>query len=81
MVVESINFSKIRKKYEKCTHVECFPADKPRNQLFVKFYWLEDFKHNTKTGNPGIMLNEPVHYQSKKPEFILGLQNLASVSK
>jgi hypothetical protein len=49
--------------------------------LFVKFYWLEDFEHNMKTGNPVIMMNEPAHYKNKKPGFLLALENLASVSR
>ena len=80
VVVQSIDFSKATKRYEKCTHIESFPGNKPKSMFFVKFYWLEDYKHKTKTGNPGILLNEPKHYNGQKPEFMKALQNLASVS-
>ena len=78
--VQPLDLSQATKKYQKSTHAEAFPENKKSDQLWVKYYGLEDWKTQIKTGHPGVMFNEPKGFK-REIAFWADLELITSYGK
>ena len=56
------------------------PENKKSDQLWVKYYGLEDWKTQIKTGHPGAMFNEPKGFK-REIAFWAELELITSYGK
>ena len=75
--VTAIDFSK-KPKWEKSTHPESFPANKPKAVTTAKVFELENWRTNTKIGLWGVLFNLPVKYNGN---LLVELNRICEVSK
>jgi hypothetical protein len=75
--VTAIDFSK-KPKWNKSTHVDAFPANKPKHVTTAKVIELENWRTGTKIGLWGVLFNVCVKYNGN---LLVELNKICEVSK
>ena len=71
---------RLPRSIKRAPHAEAFPENKKSDQLWVKYYGLEDWKTQIKTGHPGVIFNEPKGFK-REIAFWADLELITSYGK
>ena len=78
--VHKLNF-KEKVNWEKATHPDAFPKDKPPDMLCIKPMQLENYQTKVKTEYWGLLMNGPLKGWKQNQEFLNDMNALCRVGK